>query len=106
MLCNVYRTEQTKVVSRIEHRSELVVFRTGRGMHRTELSSVAMLQYVDCTVYCIKNQSWARSWIQVPAFLRSCVPGVLGTRTRGNAIFFKAPGNAEREEVGTLILRA
>ena len=42
------------------------------------------------------------------AFLdsRSRVPGVLGTRARGNAIFFKARGNAEREEVGTLISRA
>ena len=42
------------------------------------------------------------------AFLDSCsrVPGVLGTRARGNAIFFKARGNAEREEIGTLILRA
>ena len=40
----------------------------------------------------------ARSWIRVP--------GVLGTRARGNAIFFKARGNAEREEVGTLISRA
>ena len=42
------------------------------------------------------------------AFLdsRSCVPGVLGTRASGNAIFFKARGNAERKEVGTLIVRA
>ena len=42
------------------------------------------------------------------AFLdsRSRVPGVLGTRARGNAIFFKARGNAEWEEVGTLISRA
>ena len=42
------------------------------------------------------------------AFLdsRSRVPGVLGTRARGNAIFFKARGNAEREEVGALISRA
>ena len=38
--------------------------------------------------------------------LRSRVPGVLDTRARGNAIFFKARGNAEREEVGTLISRA
>ena len=40
------------------------------------------------------------------AFPRSRIPGVLGTRARGNAIFFKARGNAEREEVGTLISRA
>ena len=42
------------------------------------------------------------------AFLdsRSRVPVVLGMRARGNAIFFKARGNAEREEVGTLISRA
>ena len=42
------------------------------------------------------------------AFLdsRSRLPGVLGTRARRNAIFFKAHGNAEREEVGTLISRA
>ena len=38
--------------------------------------------------------------------LRSRVPNVLGTRARGNAIFFKARGNAERKEVGTLISRA
>ena len=38
--------------------------------------------------------------------LRSRVPGVLGKRAHGNAIFFKACGNAEREEVGTLISRA
>ena len=37
---------------------------------------------------------------------RSSVPGVLGTWARGNAIFFKARRNAEREEVGTLISRA
>ena len=39
------------------------------------------------------------------AFLdsRSRVLGVLGTRARGKAIFFKARGNTEREEVGTLI---
>ena len=42
------------------------------------------------------------------AFLdtRSRVPGVLGTQARENAIFCKARGNAEREEIGTLILRA
>ena len=42
------------------------------------------------------------------AFLdsRSCGPGVLGTQARGNAIFFKARGHAEREEVGTLFSRA
>ena len=34
---------------------------------------------------------------------RSRVPGVLGPRARGKAIFFKARGNAERKEVGTLI---
>ena len=39
------------------------------------------------------------------AFLdsRSRLPGVLGTQERD---FFKARGNAELEEVGTLILRA
>ena len=36
----------------------------------------------------------------------SRVPGVLGTRALGNAIFYKARGNAEPEEVGTLISRA
>ena len=51
-----------------------------------------------------KIQSWAR----VPgfAFPRFRVPGVLGTWARGNEISFNARGNAEREEVGTLILRA
>ena len=37
---------------------------------------------------------------------RSRVLGVLGTRARGNVIFFKARGSAEREEVVTLISRA
>ena len=49
---------------------------------------------------CNSSELGARSWIRVPA------SGVLGTRARGNAIFFKARGNAEREEVGTLISRA
>ena len=42
------------------------------------------------------------------AFLdsRSRGPGVLGTQAHGNAIFFKARGNTECEEVGTLISRA
>ena len=49
-----------------------------------------------------------QSWARIPgfAFPRSRVPGVLGTRARGNAIFVKARGNAERNEVGTLTLRA
>ena len=49
-----------------------------------------------------------QSWARIPgfAFPHSRVPGVLGTRARGNVIFFKARGNAEREEVGTLISRA
>ena len=38
--------------------------------------------------------------------LRSRVPGILGPPARGNAIFFKACGNAEYKEVGGLILRA
>ena len=37
---------------------------------------------------------------------RSRVIGVLGTWARGNAIFFKARVNAEREEVEKVILRA
>ena len=51
-----------------------------------------------------KQQSWAR----VPgfAFPHSRVPGVLGTWAHGNEIIFKARGNAECEEVGTLISRA
>ena len=37
---------------------------------------------------------------------RSRVPGVLGTRARGNANFLKESRNVEREDMGTLISRS
>ena len=40
------------------------------------------------------------------AFPHARVPGILGTRARGNANFVQERGNAERERIGTLILRS
>ena len=34
----------------------------------------------------------ARSWFRVPALPRSRVPGILGTRARGNANFIQERG--------------
>ena len=48
----------------------------------------------------------ARSYFCVPALLRSRVPGILGTRARGNANFIQERGNAERERIGTLNSRS
>ena len=38
--------------------------------------------------------------------LRSRVPGILGTRARGNANFVQERGNMERERIGMLISRS
>ena len=38
--------------------------------------------------------------------LRSRVPGIIGTRSRGNANFIQDRGNAERKRIGTLNLRS
>ena len=40
------------------------------------------------------------------AFLRSRVPGILGSRARENANFIQDRGNAERERIGTLYSRS
>ena len=47
-------------------------------------------------------------WALVPgfAFLRSCLPGILGTQACGNANFIQDRGNAECERIGTLNLRS
>ena len=47
-------------------------------------------------------------WALVPgfAFLRSCLPGILGTQACGNANFIQDRGNVERKRIGTLKLHS
>ena len=54
----------------------------------------------------IPAEMGVRSWFRVPELPRSRVPGILGTRARGNANFIQERGNAERERIGTLNSRS
>ena len=51
---------------------------------------------------------YMQRWAPVPGFLflRSRVPGILGTRARGNSNFIQERGNAESERIGTLNSRS
>ena len=50
---------------------------------------------------------YMQRWARVPGFLflRSRVPGILGTRARGNSNFIQDRGNAESKSIGKLNLR-